>query len=95
MSMPEALEESSKLLDNFEKNLSLSNNNKNILNCINLITNDIQKYTDKNALEGMKISESETKLKIQEIIKKIDHLNNLVLPKLELKNKFAEFNSQK
>ena len=31
----------------------------------------------------------------QEIIKKIDHLTNLVLPKLELNDKFADFNNQK
>ena len=93
--MSETLKESSKLLDDFEKNLLLSNNNENILDCVNLISNDIQKYTDINALKELNISEFETKSKIQEIIKKIDHLNNLVLPKLKLNEKFADFNNQK
>ena len=48
MLMPEALNESSKLLDDFEKNISLSQNSEKILKCINLISEDIQKYTDKN-----------------------------------------------
>ena len=34
MLMPEALNESSKLLDDFEKNISLSQNSENILKCI-------------------------------------------------------------
>ena len=93
--MSETLKESSKLLDDFEKNLLLSNNNENILDCVKLISNDIQKYTNKNALNELNISEIETKSKIQEIIKKIDHLNNLVLPKLKLNEKFADFNNQK
>ena len=93
--MSETLKESSKLLDDFEKNLLLSNNNENILDCVKLISNDIQKYTDINALKDLNISEIETKSKIQEIIKKIDHLNNLVLPKLKLNEKFADFNNQK
>tara|TARA_B100001741_G_C16290111_1_gene476398 strand:- start:51 stop:332 length:282 start_codon:yes stop_codon:yes gene_type:complete len=93
--MSETLKESSKLLDDFEKNLLLSNNNENILDCVKLISNDIQKYTDLNALKEFNISEIETKSKIQEIIKKIDHLNNLVLPKLKLNEKFADFNNQK
>ena len=93
--MSETLKQSSKLLDDFEKNLLLSNNNENILDCVNLISNDIQKYTDINALKELNISEIETKSKIQEIIKKIDHLNNLVLPKLKLNEKFADFNNQK
>jgi len=93
--MSETLKESSKLLDDFEKNLLLSNNNENILDCVNLISNDIQKYTDINALKELNISEIEIKSKIQEIIKKIDHLNNLVLPKLKLNEKFADFNNQK
>ena len=93
--MSETLKQSSKLLDDFEKNLLLSNNNENILDCVNLISNDIQKYTDINALKELNISEIEIKLKIQEIIKKIDHLNNLVLPKLKLNEKFADFNNQK
>ena len=93
--MSETLKESSKLLDDFEKNLLLSNNNENILDCVKLISNDIQKYTDINALKELNISEIETKSKIQEIIKKIDHLNNLVLPKLKLNEKFADFNNQK
>ena len=93
--MSETLKESSKLLDDFEKNLLLSNNNENIFDCVNLISNDIQKYTDINALKELNISEIEIKSKIQEIIKKIDHLNNLVLPKLKLNEKFADFNNQK
>ena len=93
--MLETLKQSSKLLDDFEKNLLLSNNNENILDCVKLISNDIQKYTDINALKDLNISEIETKSKIQEIIKKIDHLNNLVLPKLKLNEKFADFNNQK
>ena len=93
--MSETLKESSKLLDDFEKNLLLSNNNENILDCVKLISNDIQKYTDINALKELNISEIDTKSKIQEIIKKIDHLNNLVLPKLKLNEKFADFNNQK
>lgn len=93
--MSETLKASSKLLDDFEKNLLLSNNNENILDCVKLISNDIQKYTDINALKELNISEIETKSKIQEIIKKIDHLNNLVLPKLKLNEKFADFNNQK
>ena len=93
--MSETLKESSKLLDDFEKNLLLSNNNENILDCVKRISNDIQKYTDINALKELNISEIETKSKIQEIIKKIDHLNNLVLPKLKLNEKFADFNNQK
>tara|TARA_B100001996_G_C18186697_1_gene410454 strand:- start:197 stop:478 length:282 start_codon:yes stop_codon:yes gene_type:complete len=93
--MSETLKQSSKLLDDFEKNLLLSNNNENILDCVNLISNDIQKYTDINALKELNISEIEIKSKIQEIIKKIDHLNNLVLPKLKLNEKFADFNNQK
>ena len=93
--MSETLKASSKLLDDFEKNLLLSNNNENILDCVKLISNDIQKYTDLNALKEFNISEIETKSKIQEIIKKIDHLNNLVLPKLKLNEKFADFNNQK
>ena len=93
--MLETLKQSSKLLDDFEKNLLLSNNNENILDCVKLISNDIQKYTDINALKNLNISEIETKSKIQEIIKKIDHLNNLVLPKLKLNEKFADFNNQK
>ena len=93
--MSETLKQSSKLLDDFEKNLLLSNNNENILDCVKLISNDIQKYTDINALKELNISEIETKSKIQEIIKKIDHLNNLVLPKLKLNEKFADFNNQK
>ena len=93
--MSETLKASSKLLDDFEKNLLLSNNNENILDCVKLISNDIQKYTDINALKELNISEFETKSKIQEIIKKIDHLNNLVLPKLKLNEKFADFNNQK
>ena len=93
--MSETLKESSKLLDDFEKNLLLSNNNENILDCVKLISNDIQKYTDINALKDLNIFEIETKSKIQEIIKKIDHLNNLVLPKLKLNEKFADFNNQK
>lgn len=93
--MSETLKQSSKLLDDFEKNLLLSNNNENILDCVNLISNDIQKYTDINALKEINISEIEIKSKIQEIIKKIDHLNNLVLPKLKLNEKFADFNNQK
>tara|TARA_B100001758_G_C18269122_1_gene535355 strand:+ start:172 stop:453 length:282 start_codon:yes stop_codon:yes gene_type:complete len=93
--MSETLKESSKLLDDFEKNLLLSNNNENILDSVKLISNDIQKYTDINALKDLNISEIETKSKIQEIIKKIDHLNNLVLPKLKLNEKFADFNNQK
>ena len=93
--MLETLKQSSKLLDDFEKNLLLSNNNENILDCVKLISNDIQKYTDINALKELNISEIEIKSKIQEIIKKIDHLNNLVLPKLKLNEKFADFNNQK
>ena len=93
--MSETLKASSKLLDDFEKNLLLSNNNENILDSVKLISNDIQKYTDINALKDLNISEIETKSKIQEIIKKIDHLNNLVLPKLKLNEKFADFNNQK
>ena len=93
--MSETLKESSKLLHDFEKNLLLSNNNENILDCVKRISNDIQKYTDINALKELNISEIETKSKIQEIIKKIDHLNNLVLPKLKLNEKFADFNNQK
>ena len=93
--MSETLKASSKLLDDFEKNLLLSNNNENILDCVKLISNDIQKYTDLNALKEFNISEIETKSKIQEIIKKIDHLNNLVSPKLKLNEKFADFNNQK
>ena len=93
--MSETLKQSSKLLDDFEKNLLLSNNNENILDCVNLISNDIQKYTDINALKEINISEIDIKSKIQEIIKKIDHLNNLVLPKLKLNEKFADFNNQK
>ena len=93
--MSETLKESSKLLDDFEKNLLLSNNNENILDCVKLISNDIQNYTDIDALKELNISEIETKSKIQEIIKKIDHLNNLVLPKLKLNEKFADFNNQK
>ena len=93
--MSETLKQSSKLLDDFEKNLLLSNNNENILDCVNLISNDIQKYTDINALKELNISEIEIKSKIQEIIKKIDHLNNLVLPKLKLNEMFADFNNQK
>ena len=93
--MSETLKQSSKLLDDFEKNLLLSNNNENILDCVKLISNDIQKYTDINALKELNISEIEIKSKIQEIIKKIDHLNNLVLPKLKLNEKFADFNNQK
>ena len=93
--MSETLKASSKLLDDFEKNLLLSNNNENIVDCVKLISNDIQKYTDINALKELNISEIETKSKIQEIIKKIDHLNNLVLPKLKLNQKFADFNNQK
>ena len=95
MLMPSALNESSKLLDDFEKNISLSQNSEKILKCINLISEDIQKYTDKKTLDDLNISEIETKNKIQEIIKKIDHLTNLVLPKLELNDKFADFNNQK
>ena len=93
--MSETLKASSKLLDDFEKNLLLSNNNENILDCVKLISNDIQNYTDIDALKELNISEIETKSKIQEIIKKIDHLNNLVLPKLKLNEKFADFNNQK
>ena len=93
--MSETLKQSSKLLDDFEKNLLLSNNNENILDCVKLVSNDIQKYTDINALKELNISEIEKKSKIQEIIKKIDHLNNLVLPKLKLNEKFADFNNQK
>ena len=93
--MSETLKQSSKLLDDFEKNLLLSNNNENILDCVKLISNDIQKYTDINALKDLNLSKIETKSKIQEIIKKIDHLNNLVLPKLKLNEKFADFNNQK
>ena len=93
--MSETLKASSKLLDDFEKNLLLSNNNENILDCVKLISNDIQNYTDIDALKEFNISEIETKSKIQEIIKKIDHLNNLVLPKLKLNEKFADFNNQK
>ncbi len=94
MSMIEALMESSKLLDDFEKNIIISKNNEKILECINNISNDIKKYSDKNSLYSLNISEIETKSRIEEIIKKIDHLNNLVLPKLELNDKFADFNNQ-
>ncbi len=93
--MPSALNESSKLLDDFEKNISLSQNSEKILKCINLISEDIQKYTDKKTLDDLNVSKIETKNKNQEIWKKIDHLTNLVLHKLKLKDKFADFNKQK
>ena len=89
------LNESLKLLENFEQAITLPNNNKNIIDCIEAITLDMKQYQQKENLIGFSAKNNETSTIINEIIKKIDDLNKTVQPKSELINKFSEFNTLK
>ena len=89
------LNKSLKLLENFEQAITLPNNNKNIIDCIEAITLDMKQYQQKENLIGFSAKNNETSTIINEIIKKIDDLNKTVQPKSELINKFSEFNTLK
>ncbi len=89
------LNESLKLLENFEQAITLPNNNKNIIDCIEAITLDMKQYQQKENLIGFSATKNQTSKIVKEIIKKIDDLNKTVQPKSELINKFSEFNTLK
>ncbi len=89
------LNESLKLLENFEQAITLPNNNKNIIDCVEAITLDMKQYQQKENLIEFSATKNETNKIIKEIIKKIDDLNKTVQPKSELINKFSEFNTLK
>tara|TARA_B100000579_G_scaffold427277_1_gene435683 strand:+ start:801 stop:1088 length:288 start_codon:yes stop_codon:yes gene_type:complete len=95
MEFAQKLNNSLKLLENFELAVNVPNNNKNILDCVEAITLDMDQYKSKENFDSCNSENTEVSTTIKEIIKKIDNLNKIVLPKSELSNKFSDFNTLK
>ncbi len=95
MEFAQKLNNSLKLLENFELAVNVPNNNKNILDCVEAITLDMDQYKSKENFDSFNSENTEVSTTIREIIKKIDNLNKIVLPKSELSNKFSDFNTLK
>ena len=99
MTLVETLDQSSKLLDDFESTINSTKNNQKIIDLVEKISIDLKKYESKDLLNNDDIqSESKKeiiKTKIQEIIHKIDKLNLIVVPKSNLGKNFSEFNELK
>ena len=95
MEFAQKLNNSLKLLENFEQAVSVPNNNKNILDCVEAITIDMNQYQCKENLINGNSEKKEISSTIKEIVEKIDNLNKTVLPKSELSDKFVEFNALK
>ncbi len=95
MTFLDSLNKTSKLLDDFEKNILLPKNNKKILEYVELISKDIDKYNAKENSDYTNISENFDKTEIKKVIDKIDHLYKLILPQLKLNENFSTFNIEK
>tara|TARA_B100000965_G_C19581558_1_gene753799 strand:+ start:492 stop:779 length:288 start_codon:yes stop_codon:yes gene_type:complete len=95
MEFAQKLNNSLKLLENFELAVNVPNNNKNILDCVEAIALDMDQYKSKENFDSCNSENTEVSTTIKEIIKKIDNLNKIVLPKSELSNKFSDFNTLK
>ena len=81
MNISNRLNESLALLNKFEQLVNTPKNNSKILNCINNISDDL-KYNSLEQFELAELKMNDNKLKIREIIKKIDNLTDIVLPNL-------------
>ena len=95
MNISNRLNESLALLNKLEQLVNTPKNNSKILNCINNISDDLKKYNSLEQFELAELKMNDNKLKIREIIKKIDNLTDIVLPKSELSNNFSKIQSTK
>ena len=95
MKLLEKLESSSILLDEFESNINLPKNTKNIIKLIDNIKNDLSGYATESKKTLESIDKEKENYLIIGIIKKIDNLNKVVASKVNLSNEFKEYNSLK
>ncbi len=95
MKISDKLSESIDLLDKFQLAVLKSKNNDNILNFIEKLTIDLEKYNSTHEIDKSDLEKSEIKVKVTEIINKIDDLNKIVLPKSKLSDDFIDYNSVK
>ena len=95
MNISNRLNESLALLNKFEQLVNTPKNNSKILNCISNISDDLKKYNSLEQFESAELKFNDNKLIIREIIKKIDNLTHIVLPKSQLSNNFSKNQSTK
>ena len=93
MTISERLVESLDLLNKFEQAINIPKNNDNISNFIEKITIDLKKYNLMDNFDKNELNNQDNKIKIKEIINKIDNLNKIILPKSKLADNFVESNS--
>ena len=97
MTLAKRIDDSAKLFDDFEHNLYISKNYKNISNSIDELKTDLEKYSAElfsNLSSNLtEVEKNEIRSSLKKLILKLQKMNSFAVSKANLSDEFHKYSS--